>query len=57
MLALNVANVKSHPTLESDTVYLAYEEGFEYIETLQLSLSAIVNGAFKYEPVFVFRKV
>ena len=56
ILALNVANVKSHKTLEAETVEQAEKRGFVLTETLRLSLSAIVNGAFKYEPVFVFRK-
>ena len=55
-LILNVANVKSHKQLEIDTLEIAKSEGFELVETLQLTLSAIVNGAFKYEPVFVFKK-
>lgn len=55
-LILNVANVKSHKTLEQDTVRIAQEEGFTLRETLQLALSNITKGGFKYEPVFVFQK-
>ena len=55
-LALNVANVKPHKTLEVDCVRIAEEEGFELVETLHLALSAIAKGGHKYEPVFVFRK-
>ena len=53
---MNVANVKSHPTLEADTVELATLQGFTYVRTLALTLSSITKGGFKYEPVFVFVK-
>jgi hypothetical protein len=56
-MALNVANVKSHPSLEADTVRIAKEEGFVFEETLRLSLSNVFRGGYKYEPVFVFRKL
>lgn len=56
-MVLNVANVKSHLTLEDDTVRIALEEGFVLVETLKLSLSNVSKGGFKFEPVFVFRKV
>ena len=55
-LALNVANTREHPTLESDTVRIATEEGFVLTETLRLALSAVTSGGFKYEPTFVFVK-
>ncbi len=55
-LVLNVANVKSHSTLEYDTVSIAEQEGFKLVETLQLSLSNVSKGGYKYEPVFAFIK-
>lgn len=55
-LVLNVANVKSHPFLEEDTVKICLEEGFTYTDTLFLTLSSIAKGGYKYEPVFVFKK-
>jgi hypothetical protein len=55
-LVVNVANVKTHKTLEKDTVQIAEEEGFALSETLQLAMSSISKGGFKYEPVFVFKK-
>jgi hypothetical protein len=55
-MILNVANVKSHPNLEADTVRIAQEEGFVHEETLKLALSNVSRGGHKYEPVFVFRK-
>jgi hypothetical protein len=55
-MILNVANVKSHKTLVEDTKRIALEEGFVWVEELQLSLSAIAKGGYKYEPVLVFKK-
>jgi hypothetical protein len=55
-MILNVANVKSHMTLEDDTVKIAKLQGFIHVKTLQLTLSSITKGGFKYEPVFVFTK-
>ena len=55
-MILNVANVKTHQTLEEDTIELATLQGFMYVKTLALTLSSINTGAFKYEPVFVFVK-
>lgn len=55
-LILNVANVKSHPNLEVDTVRIAQDEGFVLRETLQLLLSNVARGGYKSEPVFVFSK-
>ena len=56
-MLLNVANVKSHKTLELDTVRIAQEEGFVLHDTLKLRLSSLTKGGFKYEPIFVFTKV
>jgi hypothetical protein len=56
-MMLNVANVITHKTLEDDTVRIAKEEGFELKETLKLQLSSLIKGGFKYEPIFVFKKI
>jgi hypothetical protein len=53
-MLLNVADVITHKTLEADTVRIAQEEGFELKETLQLKLSSITKGGYKFEPIFVF---
>lgn len=53
-MILNVANVKSHKTLEPDTIRIAQEEGFYLKETLKLRLSSVTKGGYKFEPVFVF---
>lgn len=55
-LILNVANVKTLPTLEKDTVELAKSNGFELIETKFLILSSIAGKGIKREPIFVFKK-
>ena len=56
-MVLNVANVKSMPNLESETVRIAEENGFELVDTLYLILSSIAGKGVKREPVFVFKKV
>ena len=53
---INVANVKTYPTLEEDTLQLAKERGFNLIKTYQMSLSALMKAGYKYEPIFVFKK-
>lgn len=55
-MIINIANVKSHKTLEQDTVDIALGLGFVHEETLKLRLSSLTKGGFKYEPVFVFKK-
>jgi hypothetical protein len=55
-LILNVANTKTHKTLEIDTIKIAQEEGFVLTTTLQLALSSINRGGHKYEPIFIFRR-
>jgi hypothetical protein len=55
-LIINIANVKSHQTLENDTIKICLEEGLGHVETLKLLLSSISKGGYKSEPVFVFRK-
>lgn len=65
----NVANVRSHMTLEDDVKRICDEEGFTLIDTIKYSLSrvpgeAVVDGKkvsikeYKpnYEPVFIFEK-
>ena len=56
ILAINVANVKSHLNLEETTKELCEMAGFRHIETLKLLLSSISKGGYKSEPVFVFKK-
>jgi len=62
-LIINIANVKSYPTLEQDFIKLAISTGWTLETTLYLALSKMmgtrqVGGEkHKYEPVFVFQKV
>jgi hypothetical protein len=56
-LIINIASVKSYPTICEDIVRIVEGRGFIHEKTLQYSLSAINRGGFKYEPMFVFRKV
>jgi hypothetical protein len=56
-MIINVANVITHKSLQDDTVRIAKEEGFELIETLKMQLSSLIKGGFKYEPIFVFKKI
>ena len=55
-LGLNVANVRTHKTLESDTIKIAEEESFKLVEIIQMQLSSIVKGGYKFEPIFIFQK-
>lgn len=57
-MVINIANVKSYPTLEDDTVRVAEEVGFRLIDTWKLSLSSMPSddNKFKYEPIFIFQK-
>lgn len=52
---LNVANTKTHETLEGDLVDIAGEVGLKLRETLKLGLSSMAGGI-KTEPLFVFEK-
>lgn len=53
---INVANVKTYPDLENDVVALCKEAGFEYVKTYQMTLSGLLTGKKKFEPIFVFQK-
>ena len=57
-MLINIANVKTYPNLEEDTVRTAKEVGFKYIGEWKLSLSAqpANDDRYKYEPIFIFEK-
>jgi hypothetical protein len=60
-LVVNIAGVKSYPTLHEDFVALAMANGWRLVETLGLALSKMVGtgkqeATHKFEPVFVFTK-
>lgn len=60
-MAINIANTKTHPTLEEETVRVAEENGFKLVDEWKLSLSnpkmSSNKHAFKYEPIFIFEKI
>jgi len=62
LLAINIANVKSYPTLEDDFLAMATANGWRLVRILRLALSKMMGtrGAsedkFKYEPIFIFEK-
>lgn len=53
---LNIANVKTAPTLEKDAVTIALGNGFVLHDTLHLILSSISGKGVKTEPIFIFKK-
>lgn len=56
-MAINIANVKSFSDLEEQTVRVATEVGFEYVDKYYYLLSSLSHKTdFKYEPVFIFKK-
>jgi hypothetical protein len=62
ILAINIASVAAYPDLPMVFLRYAEDNGWRLIETLQLQLSKMVGlkhigkGAFKTEPIFVFKK-
>jgi tRNA G10 N-methylase Trm11 len=57
VMALNVANVPGHQNLEKDTVQIATQEKFELVDVIKMRLSSIQRGGYKFEPIFLFKKV
>ena len=56
-MLINIADVKSFNHLEDTTVWIAEQEGFVLEDGYSLALSKIQGEGFKYEPIFVFRKI
>jgi hypothetical protein len=61
ILVVNIAGVPSYPDLTEHCFWMAGRCGFRPMETLRLALSAmpgtrITGSAYKFEPVYVFRK-
>ena len=60
-LLLNIANTSKGKTIEEGTLRIAKDLGFVHEKTLQLSLSTLAKGGdgtgFKYEPIFVFKRI
>lgn len=56
-MAINIANVKSFPDLEKETIKIAKKVGFKHEDTLYYLLSSLSKGnKYKKEPVFIFLK-
>lgn len=55
-MIINIANTPKLKWIESQTLILAKELGFELIDILKLELSSISGKGVKYEPIFVFKK-
>jgi 16S rRNA G966 N2-methylase RsmD len=53
---INVANVRTHHTLEQNTVRYALKQGFKHVETYKMRLSKLHGDGWKTEPIFVFKK-
>ncbi len=57
-LVINIANTRNAPKLVADFKQIMQnKKDMELIETLKLSLSMINKNGFKYEPVFVYKKL
>jgi len=54
---INIANVRTYKDLEDDTIRLCEENGFKFIKTYKMTLSSLMSNGFKYEPIFVFKKL
>ena len=58
VMAINIANVRSYPTIDDDMVKTATENGFEHVDTMKYLLSSLSRkSVYKFEPVFIFRKI
>ena len=59
-MIINIANTKNYVTLESDMIEVAKKNGFKLERIMKLALSnpsfKMAKCAFKYEPVFVFKR-
>ena len=53
---LNIANTPKHRNIESETIKVAQDEGFELVDTIKLALSSVAGKGIKFEPIFVFSK-
>ena len=57
-LIINIANTRNAPKLEAGFKHIMNNiKSMELKETLKLALSSINRKGFKYEPIFVFRKL
>lgn len=62
ILAINIADVQSYPSFTNDFIDLMKSKStkWEYINTMKLALSSLKRNRddkFKYEPIFIFKKI
>lgn len=62
ILAINIADVQSYPSFTNDFMNLMDYKStkWEYISTMKLALSSLKRNRedkFKYEPIFIFKKI
>jgi len=55
-MLINIANTIKYKNIETDTIGVAVEIGFEHIETIYLILSSVSGKGQKTEPIFIFKK-
>lgn len=55
-MIINISNTPKYDFLETQTISIAKDLGFEHISTLKMELSSISGKGVKYEPVFIFKK-
>lgn len=56
-MLINIANVKSFKNLEAESIRVAKEVGFEYIDLMYYLQSSLSHKEkFKSEPIFIFKK-
>ena len=56
-LLMNIANTSSGKNIENATLDISKGFGLVHEKTLQLTLSSVMGAGYKYEPIFVFKKV
>ena len=56
-LLLNIANTSSGKNIEKATLDISKGFGLVHEKTLQLTLSSVMGAGYKYEPIYVFKKV
>jgi hypothetical protein len=60
MMAINIANTRSFSNLEEEVIRVAKETGFILEDTWKLGLSNLAKDRtekYKYEPIFIFKKI
>ena len=56
-LLLNIANTARGKNIEKATLDVTKGFGLIHEKTLQLTLSSVMGAVYKYEPIFVFKKI